>query len=49
MRAFRIEHVVGHLPSEPNALYFDNGIESYVLKQFLNLIRPDTASPNGKL
>jgi hypothetical protein len=49
MRAFRIEHVVGHLPSDQNALYFDNGIESYVLKQFLKLIRPDRASPKGKL
>jgi len=49
MRAFRIEHVVGHLPSDQNALYFDNGIESYVLKQFLKLIRPGAASPKGEL
>jgi hypothetical protein len=43
-----VDYVVTFL-SDQNALYFDNGIEGYVLKQFLKLIRPDTASPKEKL
>lgn len=43
-----VDYVVAFL-SDQNALYFNNGIESYVLKQFLKLIRPDAASPKEKL
>jgi hypothetical protein len=43
-----VDYVVIFL-SDQNALYFDNGIESYILKQFLKLIRPVAASPKEKL